>query len=108
VLTVTLTFPNPVPTGAVLMKYNAATTPPWQPFTPTINGNQVVYTIQDGGARDEDASVNGQFVDPVVLAAPLAVPSSAQGIPTLSGWGVLLLSILASLLGWRQMRQHLQ
>jgi hypothetical protein len=108
VLTVTLTFPNPVPTGAVLMKYNAATTPPWQPFTPTINGTQVIYTIQDGGARDEDALVNGQFVDPVVLAAPLAVPSSAQGIPTLNGWGVLLLSILASLLGWRQMRQHLQ
>ena len=98
VLTVTLTFPSPVPAGAVLMKYNAAATPPWQPFTPTISGNQVVYTIQDGGVRDDDGAVNGQFVDPVVLAVPLA----ATGIPTLNAWGVLLLSVLAGVLGWWQ------
>ena len=102
VLTVTITFPNPVPAGAVLMKYNPAATPPWQPFTPAVSGNQVIYTIQDGGARDEDAAVNGTFVDPVVLAAPLA----ATGIPTLNEWGLLLLAALAGLLGWRQLRRR--
>lgn len=101
VLTVTLTFPNPVPQGAVLMKYNPAATPPWQPFTPAINGNQVVYTINDGGVLDLDSAVNGQFVDPVVLAVPLA----ATGIPTLNEWGLLLLSALAGMLGWRQLRR---
>ena len=103
VLTVTITFPNPVPTGAMLLKFNPAATPAWQPFAPTINGNQVVYTIQDGGARDQDATVNGQFVDPVVLALP--VPLGATSIPTLNDWSLLLLCFLAGGVGWWQLRR---
>ncbi len=108
VLTVTITFPNPVPAGAMLLKFNPAATPAWQPFAPTINGNQVVYTIQDGGARDEDGAVNGQFIDPVVLAlpVPVPVPVGATGIPTLSEWSLLLLSVLAGGMGWWQLRRR--
>ena len=98
-LTVTLTFPNPVPGNAVLMKYNAAATPKWQPFTPTITGNQVSYTIMDGGLHDDDKLANGEFVDPVVLAMPLAAPGGAVGIPVLGPWGLALLSLLAALAG---------
>ncbi|RYF46117.1 MAG: cadherin-like beta sandwich domain-containing protein, partial [Comamonadaceae bacterium] len=104
VLTVTITFPDPVPPGAVLLKFNPAATPAWQPFTPTISGNQVVYTIQDGGARDQDGAVNGQFVDPVVLALP--VPVGAAGIPTLNEWSLLLLGVLAAGMGWWQLRRR--
>lgn len=101
-LTVTLTFPNPVPAGAVLMKYNAALTPPWQPLTPVISGNQATYTISDGSTRDNDGAVNGEFVDPVLLALPL----SATAVPTLGEWGMLLLTLLTGAVGWGQMRRR--
>src|SRR5258708_20687900 len=42
-------------------------------------------TIVDGGLRDDDKTVNGEFVDPVILAVP--APPSAQSIPTLDRWG---------------------
>lgn len=99
-LAVTITFPNPVPPGAVLLKYDAAATPQWQPFTPAITGNQVRYTVVDGGLRDDDKLANGEFVDPVLLAVPLAVaPGGAVGIPTLGAGGLALLSLLAALAG---------
>lgn len=102
-LTVTLTFAGTVPANAVLLKYEAMATPPWQRFTPSsIIGNQVTYTIRDGGALDGDKAVNGEFIDPVILAAPPA--AGAQGIPTLSEWALALLTALLGLLGWRQGR----
>ncbi len=101
-LTVTLTFPNPLPANAVLMKYDASATPPWQPFIPTISGNQAIYTVIDGGLRDADALQNGEFVDPVALALPLEEDVTA--IPTLDRWGMLLLALVAMLLGMQAMR----
>ena len=98
-LTVTLTFPNPVPDNAVLMKYDATATPQWQPFVPAISGNQVTYTIVDGGLHDGDKLENGEFVDPVLLAVPLAAPGGAVGIPALGPLGLALLSLLAALAG---------
>jgi hypothetical protein len=99
VLTVTLTLPTGVPAGAVLLKYNAAQTPPWQTLTPTsMTSTQVVYTLQDGGPLDADGAVNGEFVDPVVVGAPLA----ASSVPTLSEWGLWLLAGLMGVLGLRQ------
>ncbi|WP_233174791.1 IPTL-CTERM sorting domain-containing protein [Delftia sp. ASV31] len=103
-LTVTLTFTSPVPANAQLMKYDATATPKWQPFTPTISGNQVSYTIVDGGLRDDDKTVNGEFVDPVILAVP--APPSAQSIPTLDRWGLLLLSLMAGAAGFMGMARR--
>jgi len=104
-LTVTLTFTSPVPANAQLMKYDATATPKWQPFTPTISGNQVSYTIVDGGLRDDDKTVNGEFVDPVILALPGA-PAGAQSIPTLDRWGLLLLSLMAGAAGFMGMARR--
>ncbi|CAB5690482.1 IPTL-CTERM protein sorting domain [Delftia tsuruhatensis] len=104
-LTVTLTFTSPVPANAQLMKYDATATPKWQPFTPTISGNQVSYTIVDGGLRDDDKTVNGEFVDPVILALP-AVPAGAQSIPALDRWGLLLLSLMAGAAGFMGMARR--
>ena len=104
-LTVTLTFASPVPANAQLMKYDATATPKWQPFTPTISGNQVSYTIVDGGLRDDDKTVNGEFVDPVILALPGA-PAGAQSIPTLDRWGLLLLSLMAGAAGFMGMARR--
>jgi hypothetical protein len=103
-LTVTLTFSTPVPANAKLMKYDATATPKWQPFTPTISGNQVTYTIIDGGLHDDDKAANGEFVDPVILAVP--APPSAQSIPTLDRWGLLLLSLMAGLAGFMGMARR--
>jgi hypothetical protein len=86
------------------MKYDATATPKWQPFTPTISGNQVTYTIIDGGLHDDDKAANGEFVDPVILAVP--APPSAQSIPTLDRWGLLLLSLMAGLAGFMGMARR--
>ena len=99
-LTVTLTYPNPVPANAVMMKYNPANTPPWQRFTPdSISGNQVTYTIHDNGPLDLDPAP-GRFADPVILG----VPASAS-IPTLDRWGLALLALLVGALGWARWRR---
>ncbi len=67
-LTVTLTFPNPIPQGAVLKKYlNNA----WQDVPGAqLSGSTATYQVQDGGPLDADGQANGQVVDPVALLAP--------------------------------------
>lgn len=99
-LQVTFTFSGVIPSNAVLLKYDATTNPPWQSFTPSsIAGNQVTYTIHDGGPLDGDKAVNGEFVDPVILGVPAV---SAQSIPTLDRWALLMLACaMLAMAGWR-------
>ncbi len=64
-LTVTLTFPNPIPQGAVLKKYLNNT---WQDVPGAqLSGSSATYQVRDGGALDADGQANGQVVDPVAL-----------------------------------------
>uniref|UniRef100_UPI001FE1A936 choice-of-anchor U domain-containing protein n=1 Tax=Thermus islandicus TaxID=540988 RepID=UPI001FE1A936 len=64
-LTVSLTFPQAIPAGAVLMKYLNNN---WQPVpNAQISGNTATYKVQDGGPLDADGQANGQVVDPVAL-----------------------------------------
>ncbi|WP_353301077.1 choice-of-anchor U domain-containing protein [Thermus thermophilus] len=93
-LTVTLTFPSPIPQGAVLKKYlNNA----WQDIPGAqLSGSTATYQVQDGGPLDGDGQANGQVVDPVALLAPapsfalslnpssLAVQQGGQGQVTLT------------------------
>ena len=102
-LTVTLTFPSPLPDDAVLMKYDEAATPPWRLITPTIIGNQAIYTVIDGGLNDADMLQNGEFVDPIAPALPAG--GGAIPIPVLDRWGLLLLALLAALFGMHAMRR---
>ncbi|WP_448377464.1 COG1470 family protein, partial [Fervidobacterium sp.] len=77
-LTVTLTFPNPIPQGAQLQKYlNNA----WQAIPGAqLSGNTATYQVQDGGPLDADGQANGQVVDPVALLTP--PPSFTLSDPT--------------------------
>ena len=68
-VTLTLTFPQPLPAGAVYWKYGPATkgaAPTWY-MLPGANvaGNQITFTLTDGQQGDDDWSVNGVLADPV-------------------------------------------
>ncbi|BBL81815.1 choice-of-anchor U domain-containing protein [Thermus thermophilus] len=67
-LTVTLTFPSPIPQGAVLKKYQGNA---WQDIPGAqLSGNTATYQVQDGGPLDGDGQANSQVVDPVALLVP--------------------------------------
>ena len=116
---VTVNYTQPVPPGAVYLKYGpspdglgcsgtaACAQPHWYAlpgaqFAP--DGLGVTFTLTDGGAGDSDA-VPGQITDPglpVLLAA--APADGAHAIPTLSAWALALLVAALTLLAAR--RKH--
>ena len=95
-VTVTLTYPQPFPPGAVYLKYGPTPgqpAPHWYPFAgATIAGSTVTLVLTDGVLGDDDLAQNGTIADPGGVA--LALAPGATGIPTLSQWGVFLLSLL--------------
>jgi len=74
----------------------------WFPYG-TVTGDTVAYTVQDDGTGDNETAAAGVIDDPFV---PLALPVGGVGIPTLSQWGVLLLSALSALLGLAVLRRR--
>jgi hypothetical protein len=78
-LTVTLTFPQAIPQGAVLKKYlNSA----WRDIPGVqLSGSTATYQVVDGGPLDADGQANGQVVDPVALLVP---SSGGGGAPQIS------------------------
>ncbi|WP_198665514.1 choice-of-anchor U domain-containing protein [Thermus sediminis] len=67
-LTVTLTFPQAIPQGAVLRKFVNGT---WREVPGAqFSGNTATYQVRDGGDLDADGQANGQIVDPVALLTP--------------------------------------
>ena len=66
-----------------------------------IAGNTVALTLTDGALGDDDLdATNGRIVDAGAPAQALA--GGAAAIPTLSAWGVLLLTSLIFMLGMRR------
>ncbi len=118
--TLTITYPEPLPAGAVYWKYGpspagynctgtACTAPHWYQMPPSqavIAGNTVTLTILDGGVGDDDLAANGVIVDQggpgVALAAPAGGPAA---IPTLSEWALAALAAAMLLLGLRAARR---
>lgn len=96
---VTTTWPQAV---ADFTKHSRGAFLPLSHFT--ISGNTVSFDVTDGGLGDDDGVLNGEIVDP---AMPLG-PAGAQAIPTLSEWGLLLLSLLACALGLTAQRRQTQ
>ena len=119
--TVTLQFTSPVPAGAVYMKYgpspdgyncqgSACTQPHWYelPASRAVlapDRLSATLTLTDGGVGDHDGAANQFIQDPGGFAL-LAGPAGAQAIPTLSEWGVLLLSAIAAAFGLRAVRRR--
>ncbi len=100
---VTTTWPQPV-TG--LTKRSSSGTF-IAPASLAISGNTASFDVTDGGVGDDDGAPNGEIVDPVMPLAA-AGPGGAQAIPTLGEWGLLLLSALLALLGWRRQHQRIK
>lgn len=95
-ITVTLTYPNPLPADVKFWKYGPATAgaaPTWYQHPAVIAGNTITYSVTDNGVGDNN-NVLGQITDPAGPA--LLAASPAASIPTLDAWG---LALLASLLG---------
>jgi hypothetical protein len=78
-LTVTLTFPQAIPQGAVLKKY---LNNDWRDIPGVqLSGSTATYQVEDGGPLDADGQANGQVVDPVAL---LVTSSGGGGAPQIS------------------------
>jgi hypothetical protein len=99
-----------LPPGTVYYRYGKTADNPqphWHVFPgAVISGRTVTLTFQDGGAGDDDLVDDSVILELGGVAVPAAVPGGAQAIPTLSEWGVLLLSALAAAFGLRAARRR--
>jgi hypothetical protein len=103
--TVRMTYSGPVG-GMSLWKYGPYPTPTsavswYQLTTATVSGNTITFTIQDNGVGDADPAT-GVIADP---AGPGNAPS-AESIPTLSEWAMLLLAALLGLMGMKRITRQ--
>ena len=112
-VTVTLTYSQALPAGAVLYKFGPATpgaaTSRWFPLpgaSLSPDRKTFTYTVTDNGVGDSDNTVGviSDPVLPVVLAA--AGGGVAHSIPTLSEYGLMLLTALMGLAGWAVARRR--
>ena len=112
-VTMTITYPQPLPAGIQFWKYGPATpavggvvaASTWfQLGSATLSADRktVTYTITDNGAGDSDATL-GRISDPFALAAG-PVGGGAVAIPVDAPWALGLLSAVLGLLGWRRQR----
>ena len=66
-------------------------------YAPTgvhMDGNTVSYIIRDGGAGDDDMTVDGEIHDPSGPIIKAGGTSAPAAVPTLGQWALLLLSAL--------------
>ena len=104
-LKVTIEYPQALAANVRLMKHTPAGG--WFPApnaSITLDRRTVTYTVQDNGPGDSNPAP-GAIADPF---APMALPpgSGAAAIPTLSEWGIALLSLLAAAFGLRAARRR--
>jgi hypothetical protein len=88
---ITVTYPEALPAGTEYWKYGPTpddATPHWYVIPADFDGATVTFSITDGGLGDDDLTENGTIVD---QGGP---GQGAGGIPTLSQWTMLLLSLM--------------
>jgi uncharacterized repeat protein (TIGR01451 family) len=109
-LTLTVTYPNLLPTGTQYWKYGPTPepgggAPHWYVLPAFITGNTAMFTITNGDRGDDDLDPNnGVIVDQGGPGVPGAGNGTAA-IPTLSEWALLILSTLLGGLIWRARRR---
>lgn len=75
----------------------------WFPYG-TVTGDSVVYEVTDNGTGDNNITTPGAIEDPFTL---FALPATGpMGIPTLSQWGIFMMSVLLAMFGLRRMRRQ--
>ena len=102
--TVIISYASPLPANSVYYKYNANTST-WSVLNSAVFDyatNSVTLTLTDGGAGDDDGSVNGTISDP---SGPGAPPAVATAIPALSHWALAMLALLIMYTGVYQLRR---
>ena len=98
-------YPDPIPAGAQYWKYHAGTG--WYTLPATISGNQVSFTVTDGGAGDHTGAQNGTITDPGGIGIMSThAPGTATAIPTLSQWAMILLILLMAAMAAVSLRQR--
>ena len=101
-VTMTVTYPAPLAAGTRYWKQLGTA---WQDHPAAIASTATeataTFTLRDGGPGDDGPAGDGRIVDPGGVGL-LAAPGGAAAIPTLSQWGVLLLSALLGLLAVRR------
>lgn len=111
--TVTIHYTEAIPAGAVYMKYgrtqSSPTTDGWYPLAAnrvsfSNDRKSVTLTLTDGGEGDHDRTANSTIVDP---GGPAVVASTAEAIPTLSEWAMILLAAVMAILGVLRRHRHL-
>lgn len=99
---VTINFGAPIPEGAQYWKYGPETSgaePSWYQFSSAVIDNAagtVTLTMTDGQQGDADWAENGEIRDPGGLFLPQANGAVAS-IPTLSEWGMIIMSSLMAI-----------
>jgi hypothetical protein len=102
-LNFTMTYPQALPPSARYWKYGPTPgdpAPHWYVLPAAIGGNQATFSITDGGLGDDDLTANGTIVD---QGGPGS--GGASDIPTLSGWGLVLLSLALAAAGAARLLQ---
>ena len=96
-------YGSPLPAGARYWKVGN----PWYQLAASISGSVVQFSITDGGTGDNDGSANGQIVDPsgAVQVSGGSGATSATPIPTMSGWALIVLSMLLVLVVFARRKQ---
>ncbi|WP_230198418.1 choice-of-anchor U domain-containing protein [Luminiphilus syltensis] len=92
-VSVTIDYGVPVPDGTQVWKVGA----PWRALATSLGATSVSYSLTDGGADDEDGTVDGTIVDPAGAGRLVGVSHPPESIPALPVWAFLL---LVGLLPW--------
>ena len=98
-ITLTVTYPSPVPPASRYWKYGPTPSEPaphWYILPATISGATVTFSITDGGLGDDDLAANGTIVDPGGIGY-LVSP-----VPALSDGALALLALMLVLLTVRR------
>jgi hypothetical protein len=111
-VTITLQYPSPLPANVRFRKpdgaggwfdpQEAATS---LGLTLSLDFKTVTYHITDNGLGDANPAP-GTIADPLLAVTPLAGGGNPTAIPTLSEWGLGLLSTLAALLGLGRLQRN--
>ncbi|MFN7155716.1 MAG: IPTL-CTERM sorting domain-containing protein, partial [Acidovorax sp.] len=106
-LSVRINYPAGSLSGLQPYKYGAASAgaaPTWFPHG-VVAGDSVTYSVTDNGVGDNDTQL-GSIADPFAPLLLAAGPSGAVSIPTMSEWGLIVLSLLAALMGMGNLRRR--